>query len=125
MFLQINHANVNKFDSRILRLQNLRVLNLENNNLTALPEVLGKSLINLAELHLGKNRLGERRDWRWIISENLSKKLKLLDLSSNLVSTLFVSPKLSYEYKQSEYLSGSDSTINCISWFMFNFFVRT
>lgn len=73
-------------DSRILRLRNLHTLNIENNSLTTLPEQLGASLPNLAELHLRNNFLGHGRDWKWIVNKNFQKQLRLLDLRANEVN---------------------------------------
>lgn len=74
------------FDRQILKLQNLRILNLSHNNLTSLPNELG-SLPNLQELILSNNKLGLNpvSKWSWLTGTHAKKKLRLLNLSSNQV----------------------------------------
>ena len=75
------------FDRQILRLQNLKILNLSDNLLTTLPQELG-SLPNLVELDLSNNKLGccPSSRWSWLSRNNISKNLRSLNLSYNEVS---------------------------------------
>ena len=77
------------FDRNILKLQNLRILNLSNNQITSLPKDLG-SLPNLQELNLAQNLIGKSPEskWVWMDGVHISKNLKLLDLSSNEVNII-------------------------------------
>lgn len=72
------------FDRNILKLQHLRVLNLSDNQITSLPKDLG-TLPNLQELNLAQNKLHKcpNTKWIWMEQVNVSKNLKLLDISSN------------------------------------------
>lgn len=72
------------FDRNILKLQNLRILDLSDNQITSLPKDLG-SLPNLQELNLAQNLIGKapQSKWAWMDGIHISKNLKLLDLSSN------------------------------------------
>lgn len=72
------------FDRNILKLQNLRILNLSNNCINSLPKDLG-NLPNLQELNVSQNKLHKcpKTKWTWMDQLKLGKNLKLLDLSSN------------------------------------------
>lgn len=74
------------FDRQILKLQNLIVLNLTENQLTSLPQELGE-LPCLQELHLSNNQLGKKpvSKWSWICGNKITKNLRLLNLNSNKV----------------------------------------
>ena len=76
------------FDRNILKLHNLKILDLSNNQITSLPKDLG-SLPNLQELNLSQNLIGKSppSKWNWVDGFYLSRNLKLLDLSFNNVST--------------------------------------
>ncbi|KAI4497853.1 hypothetical protein M0802_006969 [Mischocyttarus mexicanus] len=72
-------------DPQILRLCNLKVLNLSYNQIKSLPKDLGK-LPFLQELNLSNNRLSETSKWDWLEQDNIRNNLCLLDLTSNLLS---------------------------------------
>ncbi|XP_015187050.1 PREDICTED: leucine-rich repeat protein 1 isoform X2 [Polistes dominula] len=82
--LIIDGLNRKSFDLQILRLNNLKVLNLSNNQIRSLPKDLG-SMQHLQELILSGNRLGKDANtkWDWLDQDNIKKNLCLLDLSSN------------------------------------------
>jgi Leucine-rich repeat (LRR) protein len=75
------------FDNKILRLQNLKVLDLSYNDLTSLPEELG--MLSLDCLYVSHNKFGETpaQDprWNWVSGLRLAKSLEVLDLSHNEV----------------------------------------
>ncbi|XP_012272079.1 leucine-rich repeat protein 1 [Orussus abietinus] len=77
------------FDRQILRLQCLRVLNLSDNQISALPKELDL-LKNLQELNLANNLLGSAplSRWAWLNGESMRHGLRLLDISSNNIATL-------------------------------------
>ncbi|XP_020278583.1 leucine-rich repeat protein 1-like isoform X2 [Pseudomyrmex gracilis] len=79
------------FDRQILRLQSLRILNLENNEISYLPKELG-SLPHLEQLLLSGNCLGNSTSlankWAWMEQVAISKSLKELDMSNNKIVTL-------------------------------------
>ncbi|XP_030753411.1 leucine-rich repeat protein 1 [Sitophilus oryzae] len=81
--LYINDINYCRFDSGILHLNKLKVLNLSNNRIESLPEELG-NLPSLKELDVSHNLLGKGtlKQWSWI-NGFLLKNLVLLDLRSN------------------------------------------
>ncbi|XP_034252973.1 leucine-rich repeat protein 1 [Thrips palmi] len=89
--LQINGLERATFDSRILKLNLLKTLDLSNNKLKILPRGLG-DLPNLSELLLANNDLGsaarQRGAWDWLRGPQLSKGLQLLDLRSNDIPAL-------------------------------------
>ena len=77
-----------RLDSRILRLQKLKVLNLEDNCLEDIPNEIDL-LPSLEELHLAKNKIGENSKFSWLCSKSLRSILTHLDLRENLVSINF------------------------------------
>jgi LRR-repeat protein 1 len=78
------------FDCQILKLRNLRVLNLSQNQLTNLPQELGM-LPNLQELNLSDNQFGKSplSKWSWMNGANIRRTLCSLNLSSNKVNNYF------------------------------------
>ncbi|XP_034935086.1 leucine-rich repeat protein 1-like isoform X2 [Chelonus insularis] len=89
--LNISGLDRKSFDRQILRLQSLRILNLSNNFIERLPTELGVLLPHLVELNLSQNRLGQcnnRTKWLWLNGVNITKSLRLLDLSSNQIQLL-------------------------------------
>lgn len=87
--LEISQSFLNKFDTRILRLQKLRVLNLEDNNLEDIPIQIDLLPV-LEELHLAKNQIGKKSVFSWLRSTSLRTSLTHLDLREN---HLFFVPK--------------------------------
>ena len=84
--LRINGINLKKFDSRILRLKHLVVLDLCDNSLENIPESFA-SLTNLKELHLANNKIGVSPP-KFFMCTTLSQNLCLLDLSNNQLKML-------------------------------------
>ncbi|CAK9821529.1 Leucine-rich repeat protein 1 [Anthophora retusa] len=85
--LHIAGLSRKSFDRQILRLQNLRILNLSNNQISSLPKELG-ILRHLQELILSQNRLGKVSKWAWLDQVPIRSNLKLLDISNNLLVKL-------------------------------------
>ncbi|XP_013183696.1 leucine-rich repeat protein 1 [Amyelois transitella] len=77
------------FRRDILLLRQLVVLDLSNNEIEKIPPEFGR-MPNLRELNLSNNQLGVRQevDWRWLLGPELTKVLKLLDLSGNKLNNL-------------------------------------
>lgn len=71
-----------KFDSRLLKLNNLTQLSLSKNKLTAIPEKLGS--LHLKKLTLDNNDL-KNEDWKFL-SGPILNTLEVLDISNNQVS---------------------------------------
>jgi len=89
--LKVNKINLKKFDSRMLKLSRLVVLDLSDNNISIWPESF-KSLSNLKELNLSNNKL---TTVPVSFFQTVSEKLCLLDLSSNQLTMIpFVISKL-------------------------------
>lgn len=85
--LYITNLERKNFDRQILKLQNLRVLDLSENRITSLPSELG-ALPNLQELNVAGNNLGQNqgaKSWSWLNHKKVAENLKLLNLSSNNV----------------------------------------
>lgn len=83
-FLQINEAMMKKLDCKILRLQKLKILNLADNCLEDIPNEIDL-LPALEELHLAKNKIGEKSKFTWLCSQSLRLSLIHLDLRENCV----------------------------------------
>ncbi|KAJ9582469.1 hypothetical protein L9F63_003162 [Diploptera punctata] len=102
--LKINCAEQKIFDTRILKLQSLKLLDLCNNEITWLPEEIGL-LPSLECLHLAGNKFGQvpvnDKRWNWISGGSIVKKLQVLDLSNN---ELIVLPKQLCKLKKLETL---------------------
>lgn len=77
------------FDRQILRLDQLRLLDLSKNCIRSLPAELG-TLPNLAELILAENQLGKspKTSWTWLNGDAIKKKLVTLDLGKNELTWL-------------------------------------
>ncbi|XP_046747288.1 leucine-rich repeat protein 1-like [Diprion similis] len=77
------------FDRQILRLNQLRSLDLSKNCIRSLPVELG-SLPNLAELCLAENQLGKSppKSWAWLNGDAIKKNLITLDLGRNELTWL-------------------------------------
>ena len=56
--LKVNGVNLKKFDSRMLKLSRLVILDLSDNNIAIWPESLS-GLVNLKELHMSNNQLAK------------------------------------------------------------------
>lgn len=87
--LIIEGLNRKSFDLQILRLNNLKVLNLSNNQIRSLPKDLG-CMPHLKELILSGNRFGidANTKWDWLDQDNIRKSLCLLDLTSNRLTKI-------------------------------------
>ena len=79
--LTINGINLKRFDSRILKLNKLTVLNLNINSLTTIPEAF-TSLPSLCELHLANNCI-KKLPIGFFLCPGLKKSLALLNLKGN------------------------------------------
>ncbi|XP_026493268.1 leucine-rich repeat protein 1 [Vanessa tameamea] len=77
------------FRRDILLLSHLVVLDLSNNEIEKIPPEFGR-LPSISELYLANNCLGvkDQIDWRWLLGVQITKKLKLLDLSGNKIKEL-------------------------------------
>ncbi|XP_011500986.1 PREDICTED: leucine-rich repeat protein 1 [Ceratosolen solmsi marchali] len=77
------------FDCQILKLHNLKILNLSQNQLTNLPQELGM-LPNLQELSLSDNQFGKCpiSKWSWMNGSNITKTLRSLNLSCNKLTKI-------------------------------------
>ncbi|XP_015510630.1 leucine-rich repeat protein 1 isoform X1 [Neodiprion lecontei] len=82
--LSIVDLQKKSFDRQILRLNQLRSLDLSKNCIRSLPVELG-SLPNLAELCLAENQLGKSppKSWAWLNGHAMKKNLITLDLGRN------------------------------------------
>jgi len=85
--LFLTDLNRKSFDRQILRLQNLRVLDLSDNKISFLPKELG-TLPHLQHLVLSRNQFGKSPGfkWAWLESAPIKNSLLILDLSDNFVS---------------------------------------
>lgn len=86
--LHINDIRRCSLDRGILQLKRLKILDLSNNCIETLPEEINE-LTNLAELNLSFNEFSKSspKQWNWM-SGGLSKSLKLLNLSNNVLKYL-------------------------------------
>uniref|UniRef100_A0A182KIT2 PIF1/LRR1 pleckstrin homology domain-containing protein n=1 Tax=Anopheles christyi TaxID=43041 RepID=A0A182KIT2_9DIPT len=78
--LQISDVKLSRFDSQILLLQKLRILNLSNNCIRSLPRALGQ--LRLCELDLSSNCL-TGCTWDWLQEPNIQSSLQSLNISDN------------------------------------------
>ncbi|KAK3925892.1 Leucine-rich repeat protein 1 [Frankliniella fusca] len=91
--LELNISGLKRttFDSRILKLNLLRVLDLSDNKISIIPCGLG-DLPNLSDLNLANNELGltarQPGAWDWLRGSKLPLCLHKLDLSSNDIPAL-------------------------------------
>ncbi|XP_041980782.1 leucine-rich repeat-containing protein 1 [Aricia agestis] len=88
-YLYVNGIKLCNFRREILSLNNLRLLDLSDNEIEKLPLELGR-LPNLSELYLANNNLGSKStvDWKWLFGPRLIANLRLLDLSGNKLKEL-------------------------------------
>ncbi|XP_068622838.1 leucine-rich repeat protein 1 [Battus philenor] len=88
-YLNITGLKLCNFRRDILLLSRLVVLDLSNNEIEYLPPEFGR-MNNLRELYLSKNNIGRniKNDWRWLLGPQISKTLKLLDISENKIRHL-------------------------------------
>jgi len=82
--LRVNGVNLKKFDSRMLKLSRLVILDLSDNNIAIWPESLS-GLVNLKELHMSNNQLAKVPE---SFFHTVSTNLCLLDLSSNQLTRI-------------------------------------
>jgi len=82
--LKVNGINLKKFDSRILKLLWLVVLDLSGNSLTTWPKSFS-GLVDLRELNLSNNQLSKVPV---SFFQTVSENLRLLDLSNNQLSMI-------------------------------------
>ncbi|XP_072938375.1 leucine-rich repeat protein 1 [Epargyreus clarus] len=77
------------FRRDILALRHLVVLDLSNNEIEKIPPEFGR-MPNLRELYIQNNQLGSKADidWKWLLGPQITKTLKLLDLSGNKLKCL-------------------------------------
>ncbi|XP_049871659.1 leucine-rich repeat protein 1 [Pectinophora gossypiella] len=77
------------FRRDVLLLRHLSVLDLSNNEIEKIPAEFGR-MPNLSELYLANNQLGVKgeMDWNWLLGPQISKSLKLLDLTGNKLNHL-------------------------------------
>ncbi|XP_063383331.1 leucine-rich repeat protein 1 [Cydia fagiglandana] len=87
--LHINGLGLCNFRRDILLLKLLTVLDLSNNEIDKIPPEFGR-MPNLCELYLASNKLGTQKEtnWKWLFGPQITKSLKLLDLSSNQLTQL-------------------------------------
>ncbi|KAJ0175149.1 hypothetical protein K1T71_009290 [Dendrolimus kikuchii] len=82
--LYLSGLKLCNFRRDILLLKRLVILDLSNNEIEKIPSEFGR-MPCLSELYLSNNQLGAKGqvDWRWLLGPQISKQLKLLDISSN------------------------------------------
>uniref|UniRef100_A0A146KPM5 Leucine-rich repeat protein 1 n=1 Tax=Lygus hesperus TaxID=30085 RepID=A0A146KPM5_LYGHE len=83
--LQINAVGLTNVDPKIFRLQHLKILNLEGNQIQRVPKSIDL-ISGLCELNLARNKMGlsvREEDWEWLRCESLRASLRVLDLSNN------------------------------------------
>ncbi|XP_011351004.1 leucine-rich repeat protein 1 isoform X2 [Ooceraea biroi] len=87
--LFLTALGIRSFDRQILRLENLRVLDLSDNKLSFLPKELG-TLPHLQHLVLAQNQFGKspRFKWAWLESDAIKNNLRILDISHNFLTEL-------------------------------------
>ncbi|CAG4935579.1 unnamed protein product [Colias eurytheme] len=80
---------LHNFRRDILLLNRLTVLDLSNNEIEKIPYEFAR-MPALRELYLANNALGEPADidWRWLLGPQITKTLRLLDLSGNRLKDL-------------------------------------
>lgn len=108
--LYLSGLKLCNFRRDILLLKHLAVLDLSNNEIEKLPPEFGR-MANLSELHLANNQLGVRGvvDWRWLLGPQITKTLKLLDLTSNKLGHL---PKAIWKLEKLVTLKANDNMIS-------------
>lgn len=111
-YLYINGLNLCNFRRDILLLKQLTVLDLSNNLIEKLPSEFGR-MPNLSELYLSHNQIGSQNevDWRWLLGPNVSKKLKLLDISNNKLRYL---PKSIWKLQRLVTFKLDNNDLNCL-----------
>ena len=84
-YLMVTGCNLKRFDSRMLQLRNLTVLNLSENSIRKLPDDFGR-VTRLAELHLAGNQIEEIQ--KAVCESTLIDSLHTLDISRNKLKIL-------------------------------------
>jgi len=105
--LHINNSLLLKNINTLTHFNQLRELNLKNNNITTIPNL--SSLIILNKLDLSKNNISDIRGVNNCIS------LRLLDISDNNISDISVlthMPRLEYLYMEGNKITKLSSLIN-------------
>lgn len=84
--LQLTNLLIKSLDDKIVKLNNLQILDLSDNKLTCLPHEVKN--LGLQELYIGNNQLGKTpsSEWLWLKDGKIVETLCLLDLSSNQVN---------------------------------------
>ncbi|CAG4944118.1 unnamed protein product [Parnassius apollo] len=86
-YLYLAGLKICNFRRDILLLNRLVLLDLSNNEIEKFPPEMGR-MTSLRELYVSKNNLGLNVDWRWLLGPNITKTLKLLDISDNKIKYL-------------------------------------
>lgn len=84
--LRVNDINLKKFDSRMLKLSQLTILDLSGNSIASLPSSF-QGLPMLKELHLSRNKIAFLPA-SFFVCRSLTRSLCLLDLSKNQLKVL-------------------------------------
>ncbi|XP_037821498.1 leucine-rich repeat protein 1 [Lucilia sericata] len=79
--LTISGIQLCKVTYEVCSLRNLTMLNLSFNTIEKIPNEMGR--LQLTELHLNNNNLGDKNCWQWLQGKNLQESLRELDLSAN------------------------------------------
>ncbi|XP_011554086.3 leucine-rich repeat protein soc-2 homolog [Plutella xylostella] len=87
--LYLSDLKLCNFRRDILLLRQLVVLDLSNNEIEKIPPEFGR-MPRLSELYLANNQIGNKGevDWKWLLGPQITKTLKLLDISGNKLGHL-------------------------------------